>query len=65
MSEPLGYMPDGTPIERIKPGMIATACIVSCSECRRVLRGMGGPLREAKCVGCWQKQIEQEEDDES
>lgn len=52
--EILGYKANGDPIHEIKPGMIATACTVSCSVCGAGIRGMGGPLRGAKCPACYQ-----------
>ena len=50
----LGYLPGGKPIHPIGAGMIATACVVSCVGCHKVIRGMGGPLRGALCPDCWE-----------
>ncbi|MNQ24759.1 hypothetical protein D3C85_379630 [compost metagenome] len=50
----LGYLPGGKRIHPIQPGMIATACIVSCVGCHKVIRGMGGPMRGALCLDCWE-----------
>lgn len=55
----LGYKPTGAPIYPIKPGMMATACIVSCVECRTVIRGMGGPIQDALCPKCWDKHVQE------
>lgn len=54
--EPLGYYRDGAPIFPLSPGMMATACILGCSSCRKVIRGMGGPASGAKCVECFNKE---------
>lgn len=56
MSKILGYTKKGDPIRPIKPGMIATAAVISCIECRAVIRGMGGPQHGAKCVPCYEKE---------
>lgn len=50
----LGYLPGGKRIHPIKPGMIATACVVSCVGCHKIIRGMGGPMRGALCLDCWE-----------
>lgn len=50
----LGYKANGEPIHELKPGMIATACTVSCSVCGAGIRGMGGPMHGAKCPSCFQ-----------
>lgn len=52
----LGYRKNGEPINPIKPGMIATACFISCCKCGAGIRGMGGPLRDALCVPCYQEE---------
>lgn len=51
--EILGYTKKGVPIQACKPGMVYTACILSCSECRKVIRGMGGPSSGALCANCY------------
>lgn len=56
MSEILGYTKNGDPIRPIKPGMMATACVISCSICGHGIRGMGGPQHGAKCVPCFEKE---------
>lgn len=50
----LGYLPGGKRIHPIGAGMIATACVVTCAGCHKVIRGMGGPLRGALCLDCWE-----------
>jgi hypothetical protein len=50
----LGYRVDGKAIYPIKEGMIATAAIVSCTNCHKIIRGMGGPIRGAVCLDCWE-----------
>lgn len=52
--EILGYTKYGEPIHQLKPGMIATAAVVSCSVCGAGIRGMGGPMHGAKCPTCFQ-----------
>lgn len=56
MSEILGYDSKGNPIRPIKPGMITTACVISCAACGHYICGMGGPNRGAKCVPCYEKE---------
>ena len=56
MSEILGYDSKGNPIHPIKPGIITTACVISCTSCGFYIRGMGGPKRDAKCVPCYEKE---------
>lgn len=51
--EVLGYTSEGKEIHAIKPGMIATACVITCVGCSKVIRGMGGPKRGALCVSCF------------
>lgn len=53
--EPLGYFHNGRPIYSMAPGMLATACILRCSSCPKVIRGMGGPARGAKCLDCYKE----------
>lgn len=50
----LGFRKNGQPIYPIKPGMIATACVISCSQCRTIIRGMGGPIHDAYCIPCFE-----------
>lgn len=52
-SKILGYRANGKAIREIKPGMLATACVVTCSQCSRAIRGMGGPISDAQCPTCW------------
>ena len=54
--QPMGYRRNGNPIHPIKPGMITTACVISCSQCRTIIRGMGGPIRDAYCIPCFEKE---------
>lgn len=56
MSEILGYRKNGQPIHPIKPGMITTACVISCFKCGAGIRAMGGPIRDAMCVPCYEKE---------
>lgn len=56
MSKILGYTKAGKPIVPIKPGMIATAAVISCIVCHEMIRGMGGPQYGAKCVPCYEKE---------
>lgn len=56
MSEILGYTRDNKPIHPNKPGMVTTACVISCVNCGFYIRGMGGPMRGAKCVPCYEKE---------
>ena len=51
-NEILGYTKEGEPIYPIKPGMIATAAIISCIKCRVCIRSAGGPMHGATCVKC-------------
>ena len=55
----LGFKPDGKVIEPIKAGMIATACVVSCSKCHAYIRGMGGPIQGAFCPNCWEQHLKE------
>jgi hypothetical protein len=55
MSEILGYRADGRPIHPNKPGSIQTACVVTCSQCHTAIKGMGGPIRDAFCIPCFEK----------
>lgn len=50
----LGYLPNGQRIHPIKEGMVATACVVSCVGCHKIIRGMGGPKHGALCPTCWE-----------
>lgn len=56
MTQILGYDKEGKPIYPIKPGMIATAAVISCICCGFYIRGMGGPMYGAKCVPCYEKE---------
>lgn len=53
--EILGYTKDGEPIYPLKPGMIATACVISCAQCHKMIRSMGGPSPGALCPECHAK----------
>jgi hypothetical protein len=54
MSEILGYKKDETPIHPCTPGMIYTACFVTCGACGNAIRSMGGPISGAVCRTCYQ-----------
>lgn len=47
----LGYK-DGQPIYPVQRGMIATCALVTCSQCRTVIRSAGGPMWGAICIKC-------------
>lgn len=44
------------PIEECKKGYIYSAAFVSCSQCGAAIRGMGGPMSNAYCLACWEKE---------
>jgi hypothetical protein len=52
-----GFNRDTHPIRRLGPNMIATACMITCSECGESVRHNGGPARGAKCVSCTQAEL--------
>jgi hypothetical protein len=58
--EILGYRKTGKhsaePIEECKRGYVYTAAFVSCSQCGTAIRGMGGPMSNAYCLKCWEKE---------
>lgn len=56
MSETLGYRANGRPIHPNKPGSIQTACVVTCTQCHTAIKGMGGPIRGAFCIPCFEKE---------
>lgn len=41
------------PILESKPGMIATAAVMMCQECRTIIKSMGGPGYRCYCVKCY------------
>lgn len=43
----------GTPIYELQPGMVYTACMISCCGCHNPIRSMGGPMQDALCLTCW------------
>lgn len=45
------YMFD--PIVPTKPGMISTAAMMLCQECRKTIKSMGGPGLRCYCVECY------------
>ena len=51
----LGYRKDGTPIEEIKRGMVASHAFVLCCRCNGAIRANGGPIYEAVCKECYDK----------
>lgn len=42
-----------SPIFDIQRGFIATAAVLSCRECRRIIRSMGGGSNRAVCLKCY------------
>lgn len=48
----LGYDKDDQPIYETKRGYIYTAACILCRDCRRIIRGMGGPEHGSTCVPC-------------
>lgn len=50
--EILGYEKDGLPIHPTKRGYIYTAACITCRECGKIIRGMGGPRFGSICIGC-------------
>lgn len=48
----LGYDKDGHPIHETKRGYIYTAACILCRDCRKIIRGMGGPKHGSICVPC-------------
>ena len=42
------------PIEESKPGMIATASMLLCGQCRTVIKSMGGPGYRSYCIKCYE-----------
>lgn len=48
----LGFTKEGKPIHPCKPGMIYTACTITCYGCGKIIRGMGGPMHGAICWDC-------------
>jgi len=50
----LGYNSKGEPIHPIPEGMIATAAIISCYNCYKIIRSMGGPMNGSLCVDCYE-----------
>ena len=43
------------PIYPPKPGMIYTAAIMSCSDCRTTISSSGGPGHNCLCPTCYNK----------
>lgn len=50
----LGYFPNGKKLEELPPGSFATAAIVTCKGCNKVVRGAGGPIADILCPDCWE-----------
>lgn len=48
----LGYDKDDQPIYETKSGCVYTAACILCQECRKFIRGMGGPRYGSLCVTC-------------
>jgi hypothetical protein len=60
MSEPiLGYDKDGQPIHETKRGHVYTAACISCSKCRTIIRGSGGPRNGSLCVPCYETKLKE------
>ncbi len=43
------------PIEESPRGAIATASMMLCDSCRRVIKSMGGPGHRCYCVNCYEQ----------
>lgn len=54
----LGYDKNGQPIEKTKRGFVYTAACILCVECRKIIRGMGGPMYGSICKECHDKNRE-------
>lgn len=54
----LGYDSKGDPIYECKRGYIYTAACIRCSECKSIIRGMGGPKFGSICFKCHNKSQE-------
>lgn len=54
----IGYRRTGKdtwdPIYPLKRGMIATAAIMSCSDCRTTISSSGGPGHNCLCPQCYE-----------
>lgn len=48
----LGVTSIGAPIYECLPDRFYSAAAIHCAECGECIRGMGGPLRGAKCLKC-------------
>lgn len=44
-------------IRELRPGMLATACVVICGACKKHIRHNGGPARDAKCLTCFKQEM--------
>ena len=55
--EILGYtkIPDGSwePISPCKKGYIYTSSMITCCQCNRFIRDMGGPIENSLCINCY------------
>jgi hypothetical protein len=52
----LGYDAKGKPIHETKRGFVYTAACISCSKCKAIIRGSGGPMFNSLCVPCHEAQ---------
>jgi hypothetical protein len=43
------------PVEELKEGYIYSAAVIACSQCNRIVRGMGGPRSYVLCLECFQQ----------
>lgn len=43
------------PIYALRPGMVATAAIMSCSDCGKTISSSGGPGYNCLCPDCYNK----------
>jgi hypothetical protein len=41
------------PVEELKEGYIYTAAVIGCSQCNRIVSGMGGPRTYVLCLECF------------
>lgn len=55
--EILGFRVDGSPIQRVKPGGVATAAFIHCHYCKKPICSHGGPAIGAWCMQCWGKKL--------
>lgn len=56
--EILGYDKYGKPIHKCKKDYIYTAACINCAICRKIIRGMGGPMFGSVCLECHDKSFQ-------